>query len=122
LGGDFNFLCRWFYIAGIFLLVMGNILLKVHKSYRWVVAVCDVDIFGRKLKEGKMALDVSGDFFRGDEMSEDGVREEVIRCNKEDATFNFVGKNSVRIAKELGLVSDEGVIEIEGVPIALVLL
>ncbi len=69
-----------------------------------------------------MALDVSGDFFRGDEMSEDGVREEVIRCNKEDATFNFVGKNSVRIAKELGLVSDEGVIEIEGVPIALVLL
>ncbi|MFH0711731.1 MAG: DUF424 family protein [archaeon] len=101
---------------------MVRILFKVHKSYRWVVAVCDEDVFGRKLKDGIKALDVSCNFFKGDLISEDEVREEIVRCNMEDATFNFVGENSVRIAKELGLVSDEGVIKIEGVPVALVLL
>ena len=101
---------------------MGEILLKVHKSYRWVVAVCDGSVFGRKLREGERVLDVSGDFFRGDEMSLDEARVEIVRCAGEDATFNFVGDKSVGIAKELGLVKDSGVIEIEGIPVALVLL
>ena len=101
---------------------MGGILLKVHKSYRWVVAVCDEDVFGRVLKDGNCVLDVSGDFFRGDEMGLDEAREEIVRCAHEDATFNFVGSRSVGIAKGLGLVKDEGIIEIEGVPVALVLL
>ena len=99
-----------------------NILLKVHESYRWVVAVCDKDIFGRKLVEGKRVLDVSGEFFNGELMSDEEVKSEIIRCNREDATFNFVGDNSVRIAKELGIVKDEGIVEIDGIPFALVLL
>lgn len=101
---------------------MGNILVKVHESYRWVVAVCDEDVFGRKLKEGKRVLDVSGVFFDGKVMSVSEAREEIIRCSKEDANFNFVGKNSVALAKELDIVKDEGVIEIEDVPFALMLL
>ncbi len=113
---------------------MNNILLKVHKSYRLVVAVCDADVFGRKLREsevgsrkseggnGGRVLDVSGDFFKGEAMSDDEVRREIIRCNGEDATFNFVGARSVGIARELGLVVDSGVGYIEGVPFALVLL
>ena len=118
------------------------VLLKVHKSYRWVVAVCDEDVFGRVLKDpighpirqrsngtgrsngssGDRVLDVSGDFFKGDVMSEEDAREEIVRCAGEDATFNFVGADSVGIAKELGLVVDEGIVDIDGVPVGLVLL
>ena len=101
---------------------MGGILFRVHKSYRLVIAVCDEDVFGRKLEEGIKALDVSGDFFKGELMSETEVRREIVRYNKEDATFNFVGEKSVGVAKSLGLVKDEGVIEIGGVLVALVLL
>lgn len=100
----------------------GGVLLKVHKSYRWVVAVCDKDIFGRKLLEGKRTLDISGEFFNGECMSDDEVMKEIIRCNDEDATFNFVGKKSVAIAKKLGIVKDEGIVFIEDIPFALVLL
>ncbi len=99
-----------------------DILVKVHESYRWVVAVCDKDIFGRKLVEGKRALDVSGVFFEGEAMDREKVISEIIRCNNEDATFNFVGEKSVGIAKELNIVKDEGVVVIDGVPFALVLL
>ena len=101
---------------------MGNILLRVHESYRWVVAVCDADVFARKLVDGKRVLDVSGAFFNGKIMNQDEAREEIIRCAKEDATFNFVGKDSVRLAKELELVLDGGVVEIDGVPFGLVLM
>ena len=101
---------------------MGEILLKVHESYRWVVAVCDKDVFGRKLIDGKRVLDLSGRFFEGDCMSEDKAREEIVRCAREDATFNFVGEKSVAIAKKLGIVKNEGIVFIEGIPFALVLL
>ena len=101
---------------------MGDVLLKVHESYRWVVAVCDEDVFGRKLVEGDRVLDVSGNFFKGKEMSLDEARGEIIRCAGEDATFNFVGVDSVGVAKELGIVKEEGIVLIDGVPVALVLL
>ena len=101
---------------------MGEILFKIHDSYRWVVAVCDKDVYGRKLEEGLRALDLTGPFFKGEEMEFDKAKEEIIRCLGEDATFNFVGSKSVKIAKELGLVIDEGVVSIEGIPFALVLL
>ena len=99
-----------------------NILLKIHKSYRWVVAVCDEDVFGRKLIENKKVLDASGEFFNGVVMNKKEVMEEIIRCKDEDATFNFVGEKSVAIAKELEMVKDEGIVFIEGIPFALVLL
>ena len=99
-----------------------NILLKVHKSYRWVVAVCDEELFGRKLIDGKRVLDLSGEFFKGEAMNNEEVRAEISRCNDEDATFNFVGERSVGIAKELGIVDDESVVDIDGVPFALALL
>lgn len=101
---------------------MGEILINVHESYRWVVAVCDRLVFGRKLADGKRVLDVSGAFFNGEIMNLKEARDEIVRCHREDATFNFVGESSVALAKELGLVKDEGVVLIDGVPFALVLM
>ena len=101
---------------------MGDVLIKVHESYRWVVAVCDKSVFGRKLNDGKRVMDLTGQFFDGKEMNDDEAKDEIIRCNNEDATFNFVGEKSVALAKELGLVKNEGVMEIGDVPVALVLL
>ena len=100
---------------------MGDYLFRIHKSYRWVVAVCDKNVFGRNLKEGPRILDASGDFFNGEEVDEEQLREVLIDCRKEDATFNIVGEKSVKLALDLGLISEEGVMEIEGVPFALVL-
>ena len=53
---------------------MSEILLKIHKSYRWVVAVCDKNIFGQKLVNGKQILDISGEFFNGEKMNEEKVK------------------------------------------------
>jgi len=113
---------RLFYKLANFISTMSEVLLKIHKSYRWVVAVCDKNIFGQKLVDGKRILDISGEFFNGKKMNEEEAVSEIIRCNREDATFNFVGKKSIGIAKKLGIVNGGGIIEIDGVPFALALL
>jgi len=99
-----------------------DILVYVHDSYRWVVAICDRELVGRKLVEEPRALDLSGNFFRGLEMDEEEVAEEISRCVDEDATFNIVGQRSIEIALKTGLITREGVMNIEGIPFALVLL
>lgn len=98
-----------------------NIMLKIHDSYRWAVAICDKELIGRILSEGIMQLDLTTTFFKGEEMTEDEVKEEIWRCANEDANFNIVGEKSVKLAKELGLIIDSGIGRIQGVPFALVL-
>ena len=66
-------------------------------------------------------MDLIGPFFMGEEVGEEELKEKIIDCMKEDATFNVVGSRSIDIAKEVGLIKDEGVIEIGSVPFALVL-
>ena len=97
-------------------------LVKIHNSYRYVVAICDSNLIGKVFEEGKFQLDVKESFFKGDEKS----KEEIIKILKdmvrEDATFNIVGKDSTQTALETGIISKEGIKEIGGVPFALVLL
>ena len=97
-------------------------LVKVHKTYRWVVALCDSNLFGKKLEQGKAQLDMTGNFFKGEEKIGEEVGEIVLDAQREDATFFIVGSESVELCKKLGLVLDSGVMEIQGVPVALVLL
>jgi uncharacterized protein len=96
--------------------------IKVHQAYRSVVAVCDSDLIGKKFEEGRAVLDVRDDFYRGEEKGEDEIASTIVDMAKEDATFNIIGKDSIKIALEVGLISEEGTKTIQGVPYALVLL
>ena len=39
---------------------------KIHKTYRYVFAVCDSDLIGRTFEEGNFQLEVKENFFKGD--------------------------------------------------------
>lgn len=94
---------------------------KIHRTYRDVVAICDSNLIGQKFEEGKFQLDVKEDFFKGEEASKEKIISIMEDLAKEDSTFNIIGKNSTRVAIEIGLISEEGVKEISGIPFALVL-
>lgn len=97
-------------------------LVKIHETYRKTISVCDDNLLGKELEEGKRYLDLRGKFFDGESKDEYEL-EEIVRIGvAEDATFYIVGKDSVSFFKEHGLITDEGIIEIEEVPIALILL
>ncbi len=100
----------------------GEILVKIHKSHRIVVAICDKNLYGRILEDGDKSLDLTTSFFDGESVSSQELKEIIINYAKEDATFNIVGEKSIAIAKEIGIIKDEGIMRIASVPFALVLL
>ncbi len=86
------------------------------KSYRvnkeTIVAVCDSELLGRTFRQGELHLSVNEEFFKGFLASEHDVREAL-----EDATIaNLVGKRAVGCGIDSGIIDDECVISIEGVP------
>ena len=99
-----------------------KILLKIHNSYRIVAAVCDKELIGKKLEEGQRQLDLTGSFFKGEEVTKKRLNEEIKRLLAEDATFNIVGEESINFFKEKKLIKEEGIKKIEGIPLALILL
>jgi len=97
-------------------------LVKIHSSYRDVVAVCDSNLIGKRLEEDKFQLEVKEDFYKGEEKTEEEIKKILEKESEKDATFNIVGKDAVALAVEIGIINKEGVGEINGVPFALVLL
>lgn len=97
-------------------------LIRIIKSYRDVVAICDSELLGKKFEENEFQLDIKESFFGGEELSELKAIEIMKDMAKEDATFNIVGKDSVKAALKAEIISKESVREISGIPYALILL
>lgn len=96
--------------------------INIINSYRDVVAVCDKEILGKIFEEGKFQLDVKESFYKGKQVSEAELLKIIKNLSMEDATFNIVGRNSVNAALKAGVITQEGIKEIQGVPFALILL
>ena len=101
-------------------------LVKIHKSYRTLVAICDSNLVGKKFEEkfekGIRQLDIRENFYKGEEKTCKEVIEIIKRQSIEDATFNIVGKESIKAALEAGIITKTGIKHIQGIPYALVLL
>ena len=97
-------------------------LIKIHKAYRVIVAICDTEIIGKHYEEGKAILDLKENFFKGDEKPESEIIELMQDLAKEDATFNIVGKQSVQAALKAQIISKEGIKTVQDIPFALILL
>jgi hypothetical protein len=97
-------------------------LVKLINSYRYVVAVCDSELLGKRFEEGNFQLHVKESFYNGDEKSEEETIEFLRKMSGEDATFNIVGKNSVAAALKAGIISESSIGEVQGIKFALILL
>ena len=97
-------------------------LVKIHSSYRKIVAICDTDLLGKKFEEGKRAIEIKEGFFKGEEKTEPDVLKIIEEHSGEDSTFNIVGKDSIKTALKSGIIQKEGIIHIQGIPVALILL
>jgi len=77
-----------------------------------LLAICDVEILGKTLREGKIVFRVSEEFYKGKEVDV----EEAVAMIENSTIVNMVGKNVVRKAIEKGYVHPEAILEIEGIP------
>ena len=101
---------------------MIKMFVRVIKSYRDVVAICDSDLLGKKFEEEQFQLDVKEGFYKGEEMNSEQAKQVLLNMAQEDATFNIVGKESVGMAIHAGIISQESIKTIQGIPFAMVLI
>lgn len=95
---------------------------NVIKSCRDVVAVCDSDLIGKTFYNGEAQLDVKESFYKGEEVSTEKAIETMKFMALEDATFNIVGEEAVKAAKEAGIISEEDVNRIQNIPFVFILI
>jgi len=87
-------------------------LCKEHNSEtNFVLAVCDQGLCGKTFTEGNLELKVGEFFFKGEEISEAELRKRL----HEFENINIIGNESVKIAIEEKLATEENVVEIAGV-------
>ncbi|MEK6847007.1 MAG: DUF424 family protein [Nanoarchaeota archaeon] len=96
--------------------------IKIHKSYRTTVAICDDSLLGKRFEEGVKQLDVRESFYNGQQINKKDLIELIRREAKEDATFNIVGKESIKAAVEAGLIGKNSWKKVQRVPFVLVLI
>jgi len=94
---------------------------RIIKTYRDVVAICDADLIGKKFEENNFQLDVKENFFKGEKVSEEELIEILKYEVVEDATFNIIGEKSVNTALKAGIISEESIRKIQGIPFVLIL-
>ncbi|HLC86792.1 MAG TPA: DUF424 family protein [Candidatus Nanoarchaeia archaeon] len=95
---------------------------NIIKAYRDVVAICDSDLLGKKFEDNNFQLDLKESFYKGKEVNGKELIGIIEKMIGEDATFNIVGEESIKIALKIGIINKNGIKEIQGVPFALVLL
>ncbi len=77
-----------------------------------LLAICDCEVLGKTLREGKIVFQVKEEFYKGGRVT----IEEAISMIENSTIVNMVGKNCVEKAIQKGYVHPEAVLNIEGVP------
>jgi len=77
-----------------------------------LLAMCDAEIIGKTLREGKIVFCVKEDFYKGARVS----IEEALYMIQNSTIVNMVGKNVVKKAIEHGYVHPDAVLNIQGIP------
>ncbi len=82
-----------------------------------MIAMCDAELIGKVLSEGKMELNLDryADFYKG-QLLEPAEAERNIKEEPSIYSANVVGNRSVNILIKNGIVGKEDVKQVEGVP------
>jgi len=77
-----------------------------------LLAICDAEILGKTLREGKIVFNVKEEFYKGARVN----IEEAVAMIENSTIVNMIGKNVVKKAMEKGYVHPEAILNIEGIP------
>ncbi|MGM0591789.1 MAG: DUF424 domain-containing protein [Halobacteriota archaeon] len=78
-----------------------------------LVSVCDSDCLGRTYADGDVSIEVTEDFYGGDEAASADPDEVVDSLNRA-AVANLVGERAVGVAIDAGIIDEDRVLDIDG--------
>ena len=78
--------------------------------------ICDTELLGKTLNRGSFTLKISEKYY-GEKVVE---KEEAEALLKESGNINMVGKEIISLSIDLGVGSQDGVKEVDGIPFLIV--
>lgn len=78
--------------------------------------ICDADLLGKKIAEKDLKLHISQSYY-GEKIVE---KEEAKDLLKKSSIINMVGKETISLSASLGIGSEQGIKEINGIPFLIV--
>ncbi len=78
--------------------------------------ICDSDILGKTLTRDKVTLKISENFYGKNTIEKEEAKDLLKKCN----SINMVGKEIVSLSVNMGIGSQKGVKEIDGIPFLIV--
>ena len=87
--------------------------IKIHKATTGdVVAVCDENLLGKTVEDKKYSIKISEHFYKG-EMKDTAAITPILQSA---TNINFIGKEAVALGINLGIIAQENIITIAGIP------
>ena len=78
--------------------------------------ICDADLLGRTLNRGSFTLKISEKYYAQKVVEEEEARDLL----RESNNINMVGKEIISLSVNMGIGSQDGVKEIDGIPFLIV--
>ncbi len=91
-------------------------IIKIHKTEgnKMLLTVCDSELIDKKFEEGEKQLDLTSDFYKGDERSD----QEVCDLMRNAYIINLVGEKAVALALKEELIDEAHIKKIDNISYA----
>ena len=81
-------------------------------EHGFLIVITDSEIVGKKFEEGKLQLDLSKDFYKGEEKNEEQTKVII----KEARHLHLTGEKTVALGISLNLVDKDKIITVQKIP------
>ena len=78
--------------------------------------ICDTELLGRTLNKGNFTLKISDDYY-AEKIVEKGEAKDLLKSSN---SINMIGKEIISLSVDMGIGTQNGVKEIDGVPFLVV--
>ena len=85
---------------------------KHFQDNKQVLAICDEELLGKIIEENDFILDLSSEFYRGEKISKDDLKELI----KTTYIINAVGEKTLDFLKQENLIDKENIKFIDSIP------
>ncbi len=95
-------------------------IVKIHKVERgkMFLAVCDSELIGKKFEDDNKQLDLTSDFYKGDEKTD----QEICDLMRNSYIMNLVGEKTTKLALKEEIIINENIKRIANIPYAQVVM
>ena len=89
--------------------------MKIHRTGSGeIIAICDAELIGSTFEDERASITLTPDFFGTEKIAIDKIE----KALREGDNITMIGTKTIAFAKEIGMLFEEDIILIQGVPYA----